>query len=590
MTEKLVDGKTAEKRVAEARKAGVTMGKQWWDGLRADFLPACAPSRQIHIEDEEEIVMQEVTAAMIPWLEDKDFGQLSEVFEADAVFPNQKTFAVVAKVMVKIPCLQPPANHQLHLDFMAFIARHKLHETWPSVAQAMKKIWDAVLGSTASKYKNSDLPVTMWWSGYGHVGQLLIPKTAMEKCCEVKTGPNASWEPVEDELYEVSNSCDTGRDLFVVPLTRLQRTKAFAVINTGIDKLFENDITTATLTEATRAFEARLATMGIAASKVGDPFKVATDRYRAVKLVFTVRSYMEAFRVVLNCAMEGHGVDTEVVPKLGCENGLCPAHGHKTIKIEKACVAGAIRARDTANDLLRGVEQSSGVNIVAMFKKNRGILNGLSKYWRIETCLFDSHVGALGEARFKDQMRDAFPVPGVRRLTLDQSNARFKQLSEGMLLQFCGAGMGEVFNKIYGWVKALVGRRVPDVGADTTPLGIEMRGLLANFQEFTLLIPVEKAGTKVYGAEAVLAIYNSVKEQVQNNDRGLCMKTLEPLQLFGWILSPDQQKEVGKWTLAQKRKGSAPAPAAVAKAAARGGRKRLAPDAAASLAKLYKHD
>jgi hypothetical protein len=469
---------------------------------------------------------------------------------------------------------------------MAYISKHNLHTKYPPASGCMRSIWDAVLQKIATKYHNTDLSVPLWWEGYKHVGRLLIPEADMDICCNLK--PGESWETVEEHLYAVINSCDAGHDVFSNQITRLHRLKSTKAISDVIQKLCLTNVTEATVTLAKTEFANEMRSMNVDPHKVVSNYKHTTCQYRNVQLTFTINSAMEQFRTELGCFLQCLGVETQVLPAVGCENELVGRRPPRTITVEKDCVADSKRARNTANDLLRGVEQSSGPAILQLFKEHSAIFRGLDKMWKVVFTLFFSCVGEPGDARLKDLVRAALPS-ATQDVGASQSLQTLDNISHGMLLQFCGAGAGAIFAKIHASVRAIAHSRVPDLGADTSSFGNEIRLLVANFMKYEYPVGHAKVGEKLFGTAAAHAYYQDVEVLVTANSPEVCMTLLTPLQVYGWLLKEDQQKQFKVWTNKEFQKGAVPADGACVVTKSKGGRKRLAPDSSAEVAKMFKN-
>ena len=278
--ERQVDGKTCEQRVRERRASGESQGKIWYDSLRVMYKPTSAPEKNITIVDVTQPMMPSLETALKPLMAEKDIGHLSEFFENNIAFTNQKSFAVCAKAMLQqVPSLGKPHHRQLWMTFFGFISAHDHHTTWADTFRPMEKRCDLLLGDSATKYKNSTLPITMWWAGYKHVGRLLFPEASMAKVCAVKPGPNASYDPVEAELREVYASCNTARDLFSGPMRRLQRGKTGVCINAALDAMLGANITSAAVILCKGAFATSMIAIGIDPAVVGQAYNFQTSRY-----------------------------------------------------------------------------------------------------------------------------------------------------------------------------------------------------------------------------------------------------------------------------------------------------------------------
>ena len=140
------------------RKAGLPMGKKYYDSLRDLYQSEEAPTKKIKIGNEAEILLPAVEKALLSMLgKEKDISLMSEFFEHGIKIGNQKTMAVLARQMAKIPPLHPAKNTHLLLAYMSYLVKHGLNIEYPAECAFLRDVFDAVLGKTFSAYKNSDL-------------------------------------------------------------------------------------------------------------------------------------------------------------------------------------------------------------------------------------------------------------------------------------------------------------------------------------------------------------------------------------------------------------------------------------------------
>ena len=562
------------------------MGGPFYTNLRDMYADETLPFKAIRIDNEAEQLMPALTNALMPWYSTKSYDSLREFLQEGAVVPNQRCYAMLLKVLAKVPPIHPQKNLDIHLDCMAYVSRHGLHKKYPPASECMKPIWDRVLQRVASKYHNTDLSVPLFWEGYSHVGILLIPKADMDICCQLKTGQ--SWASIETHLYKVVESCETGRVLFLNQVTRLHRSKAAAAITSAIEKLASCNVTVGTLSACRTEFVKTLGSMGIDPHKIVTTYKHKTNRYRDMELEFTLNSAMDEFRTELSCFTQSLGVDSKVLPPVGPEDELIGARLAPAITIEAACVDESKRARNTANNLLQGVEHSSGPAILQVFKEHATIFRGLDNMWKIVPTLFQSCIGDEGDSRLKAMVRAALPTVD-QPITVTESLQKLESISKGKLLQFCGAGSAAICSKITAWVAAIAGDRVPDITGDTSVFGNDIRSLVANFMRYEYPEDDAKHGSIAFGAAAAKLYFDEVMQKNAAASPDMCMKLLSRLQILSWLLTPAQVIEVKALVNIEFKKGSLPLVAVADDVAARPTRKRLAPDFAAELAKLSKN-
>ncbi|CAE8614361.1 unnamed protein product [Polarella glacialis] len=583
---KVIDGKTCLERVADARASKLTMGGTFYTQLRDMYADDALPFKAIRIDNEAEQLMPALTNALLPVYSSRSYDALQEFLQEGDIVPNQRCYAMLLKVLAKVPPIHPRKNLDIHLDCMAYVSRHGLHTKYLPASECMKPIWDRVLQRMAAKYHNTALSVPLFWEGYSHIGVLLIPKADMDICCQLKAGE--SWASIETSLFKVVQSCETGRTLFLNQVTRLHRSKATGAIALAIDQLASKNVTVGTLSACRTEFVDALRSMGIDPSKIVTAYKHKTSRYREMELEFTVNSAMDEFRTELACFTQSLGVDSKVLSPVGPEDELIGLRAAPTLTIEAACVDESQRARNTANNLLQGVEHSSGPAILQVFMEHSSILRGLDNMWKIMPTLFQSCIGDEGDTRLKSMVRAALPTAAIP-ITVAESLQKLEAISKGKLLQFCGAGSAAICSKIFAWVAAIAGERVPDITGDTSVFGNDIRSLVANFLKFEYPDGHDKHGSVAFGGVAAKLYYDDVVAKIAVNSPDMCMKLLSPLQIYGWLLTPTQVQHVKALVDAEYKKGSLPCVAVSDETVAKPSRKRLAPDFAAELAKLSKN-
>lgn len=293
MYEKRVDGLTCEQRVREDRKNNRPMGKKYYDGLRDLYASEETPSKKLKVECEGELLMPQLEVALLSFLgREKDSSALVDFFDHAPVVTNQKSVVVLLRAMAKIPPLHPPTNTQLHMSFLAYFAKHNMKTRWPNEFETIAPICDAVLGKSFRSYKNSDLSAVLWWQGHKHIGSLLIPSDAMDKCCNVPAGSN--WDSVEHDLHAVVNSCSTGDMVFGFALKRMMRDRASNLVGAHIAALHNAVIDENHLQKARLAFQAACRAGRIDPAQLVAPYTISV-KYRSISLDLTVRSATEEY-------------------------------------------------------------------------------------------------------------------------------------------------------------------------------------------------------------------------------------------------------------------------------------------------------
>ena len=580
--EKKITGFTCHERLIKDRGEGVPMGKKYYEHLRDLYQSEESPTKKIKISNEKESLMPLVEKALLAMLgKDKDYSVMLDFFEHGPKVINQKTMAVLMRQMTKVPPLHPQKNTDLHIAGMAYIARHALRTLYADEFTALRGIFDTVLGKTFSSYKASDLSAKLWWQGHSHIGSLLIPKQAMDELCAVKV--KGTWASVEAQLRTVVRSCETGERVFGFALKKLQMARTTELVEKKFEELFAKDVTQDRLVANRSSFVAELKKKHIDAHAAMTPYTVSTT-YRGVQLELTVRSAIEEYLTCQACQLHGLGVDLGMLPEIACEGQLVPENRERpTIKVEAAILGANKRARETAIDLLRGLEEQSGIGVLSMFRKKHSIMYGLDKKWSIEFAFIESHVGEKGVTRLRSKILASLPTTEAP-ITLKESYARFEVMSKSTLLSFCGAGMEHVFENIFEWVRSIRAGRPPQFQGECSEFISNAKGRLAN------LLVAEPAGDAkpLYGRDAVSHVFSEVKALVETSSKQMCMKKLAPLHVFGWLLTAEEEKLVAQWTDAEFDKGASKDEVPSAAKSKAGSRKRSGQDALAKLEALMK--
>jgi len=342
-------------------------------------------------------------------------------------------------------------------------------------------------------------------------------------------------------MFAVVNSCQTGQDVFMCQTRSLQRLKSTRVIGGALEWLLQEDVTTDRVAAAREQFSSKMRALNIDPHKVVNAYKHTTTRYRGIPLSFTVNSAMDEFRTDLACELQSLGVETGIAPSVGCENELVDRRDKPGIQTTAECCSESIRARNTASDLLRGAEQSSGPAIVHLFKEHSAVLRGLGMMWNIVYCLFHSCVGEAGDSRLKSLVIAALPA-AEKYVSAHAPLVAMDKLSHGKLLQFCGAGAGTIFAKVHAWLRMIASDRVPDIGADSSAFGCEVRMLVANVCVYELLSDHAQRGVTIYGAPAAKAYFDHGCALANGNTSKITVAMLTLVHVFRWLLSEEQSK------------------------------------------------
>jgi hypothetical protein len=541
---KTVGDLTLMKRIKRDRESGETMGKNYWSKRTAEYMDDRHPLKQLQILDEDEELQPELEAAILPMMKkNRDLTVMLDFFQYGRTLQNQRSACGLVKECLKVPTLTPPVNFDFWLAFMKYTADHSMHTVFPSVFGVLMPSFLAVMLKTHETYKGQAMSTKEWWDAYKHLGQLVLPKAAMDACCAVPIG--SSWAAVKDSLMEVTRN-ELGDRCFGFAVRRLHRDKVSSIIAASVRHLNSADITLDTIRTNRDAFVTKCSDEGIQPNCAVAPYEI-TLYYRRCPLQRTVHSPIDAYGYTIAANTHSLGVETGVLDKFLCEDSFVTAGPAPTIAIEAAALVDSQRARTTATSAIRKKQATTGVAVLEVLNDFNSILQPLDKYWQLEHTFIASHVGEQGDARLSQKMLAALPTKQQPRSIVDVCKD-LEALRNSKLFEFCTAGQQEVFKNLQEWVLAIRNDIPPEFAGADDGTAKEVKDRLA--YSLSVMTPTTDAavGTLLHGKDAIKHIHGAVADGMRARIGEMKLKDLTQLQVYSYMLDATQVKALALWT------------------------------------------
>ena len=172
-------------------------------------------------------------------------------------------------------------------------------------------------------------------------------------------------------------------------------------------------------------------------------------------------------------------------------------------------------------------------------------LVGIDKSWMLEHHFWVGMVGAVGEDVLSKKLLACLPEGG-RPLELDASIGAVNLLEKSKLFSFVGVTSQATLCKVMEWLMSLRGKRQPRFGTNQTAFLNTVQMRLGFFCKHGTTAGSSGDGVW-YGRLAVEKYFKEASEAVTSGNATLTH--LQPLQIYGWLLLPDEADTVHKFTM-----------------------------------------
>lgn len=159
-----VEGRTLRQQLTQDRKAvkngSMRLGSSYWKDMQAKFGGPSRPTRSLQVKNAADLVSPVLMDALAVATHNnttlKSRAPLSQYFaSSDTV--NQKEYVGILRHMLEIRPSTSTAAAAFYIDFMKFVARHRLHTHFPTETDQVKDLMDQAIASYHSTNLN---PVT----------------------------------------------------------------------------------------------------------------------------------------------------------------------------------------------------------------------------------------------------------------------------------------------------------------------------------------------------------------------------------------------------------------------------------------------
>lgn len=133
--------------------------------------------------------------------------------------------------------------------------------------------------------------------------------------------------------------------------------------------------------------------------------------------------------------------------------------------VDEKVIAGSKLARRALAEALETAEATSD-NVKRVLAQKAVFLTQCDKWFKIEQSFWMSSMGEPGTERMEQCILDCLPTK-EKPMSMAQSDALFKSLSDCKLLQFRGTSMVSIFGSIHGFVTSMLQGRAPSLGVVT---------------------------------------------------------------------------------------------------------------------------
>ena len=320
----------------------------------------------------------------------------------------------------------------------------------------------------------------------------------------------------------------------------------------------------------------------------------ATLKHRVVKSDYPVSSVLQTFIAMFYVVVVSALVQAGVVEPFLCEEDLLPPDprlGMPVVDVKKVharYITAATKGRQLATMVIDAARVDSGSQIIVVLKKKSDELYQMDPRFAIITELFNDHVGEKGAARLKARILGLMPTEAT---PLDAKTVLVQliKMKESKFRTFCGVGVGSVLEDVEGWVENIAMNKPPAFhGEFTSDFTRKVRDGLALYYD------VENRASSASGASQRLVCqraakfeYDKYADLVQKSDPSRTPDMLTKLQVFSWLLKPNERIELHKWSEQFLAKGSE---AVKKRKGASVGKPSLELSAQAKIAKLFRNN
>lgn len=405
---------------------------------------------------------------------------------------------------------------------------------------AMRSFFDNTLCAAHANARKAALKPQVFVQIHDEIIGLVLDKACVDRIL----GESGSWKNVHPDLNSVVASGQLGGRLFGFALDHVLAEVVRDTIEARIEKMFEGTdvISTKAIEEAKREASATIADME---NIDGLPMRrqLALD-YRGFEVPLKISSVGEEIDMRCAARVKAWACSAGDLDPLFCEDLLLDRSEKASGRFAPEVLKGMQTARSIANDSLNSETGRDGESIKAVLRNKEALLTSTDPSFKLEIALFTEMSGAAGERRLQLSFMKLLPTED-KRVGIEQAAQQATLMQKSELFDFVTKSAQGQFQAAQEMLCAMLQGREPagKVGASATSW---LSMVKVQLQYFCVESSAPKGNQKgqVKTLVGVPAIKEKFKRLTALSPEKLSLASLEPLHVFGWLLSSDERERV----------------------------------------------
>jgi hypothetical protein len=465
---------------------------------------------------------------------------------------NQRCFRAMMAGMLEVP-FSTDKGASLLANAMRYIVELKLDEKFPALVAPLTSHFDRGLEKLFVVHKASGLSPSVWMMQHQQYLKLVVDVPALARCIEEKT----SWTAREKDLRLVCKSA-CGSRIFGSKLAQVASSMVAFEAKRLVKKITEEKLIDKGLLSALQASLEQLCK-----DRCYDLYKEyereqrTEVEYRGYKCAAVVTSLFQECWLQVWCLIKGRATDLGQLPSLWCERDLCSVADDLACGIEDSLLHDCKVARKAAAELS---PSSDAASIKAVLGARQRLLVSMDRYWQVESCFWQSVLGAGGEEKLKEHAEAALPMQGPR--CVHEGLLKMRQLQSSRLCEFVGQSGRTNLDSVVRVFEALSNGRAPQWPEPCGEFLAKVKSCVSNYYTYARQVPAKgdepERVEELRGKHAIHAHYQACVEKQKTGP--LSLEDLSALRIYGWMLDHAARSRADEWlsiTLTAVPKGCA---------------------------------
>ncbi|CAE8612880.1 unnamed protein product [Polarella glacialis] len=525
------DGMTCYQRLAAQKRkhrddpANHPIGSTFYKELRQTFRSEEHPANRLKATDHKEPIDDALLKAMMLYKKNSaDRGPLNS-FIAHAQMVNQHELVGILQYFIQLSPGTSAEQFRFCYTILQFLARIDAPNKFPDEIVVVKGHVDQVLLAAWGKQQGKALNRRSFLEVRSDVWPLVLPKDDTE-CIMAHEG---AWADVQSSLVQVTMSSRLGAELFGLCCSQVLAENVDKVVSAGIATLFENPITKIRFENSKRKVLEQLAQSPLN----GLPEKRAIElQYRGTCFPSRITCLGDQVEQMYDVALKSHAAGHGLIPALFCEAELVDKPSAVKLAVDDCLLRGCRAARESANSGLEGEEGKDGIAIAKYLTKFERRFVTLDVLWKVDQQWITSMVGEAGEKKLQEKCLAALPGEGVK-ISLASAIQQVRLLNATSLCRFCSVSAQAAVQNVLDTLGLMLAGKPPNIGINATPF---LKLVLCRLQFF---VRFGSGASEVSGKLAAEAHFANLHRQSAG---ALSIADIEPLVIFHWLLSAEQQE------------------------------------------------